>query len=118
MKPPEIVTATRSELDAILALVTPVLPPPQYQLLQGVLQTLEFLMQRLQDARLSLRRLRRLLFGATTERQRDVIKDSAAACAQSQAPADAAPQPPAGAAPGAAPDAPAAPPRKRKGHGG
>ena len=36
MKPPEIVTATRSELDAILVLVAPVLPPPQYQLLQGV----------------------------------------------------------------------------------
>jgi transposase len=118
MKPPEIVTATRSELDAILVLVAPVLPPPQYQLLQGVLQTLEFLMLRLQDAKLSLRRLQRMLFGAATERQRDVLKDSAdgaAACTGGQAPAGAQTQTPAGAAPGAAADTPAAPPRK--GHG-
>ena len=103
MKPPEIVTATRSELDAILVLVAPVLPPPQYQLLQGVLQTLEFLMLRLQDAKLSLRRLQRMLFGAATERQRDVLKDSAdgaAACTGGQAPAGAQTQTPAGAAPG------------------
>jgi transposase len=121
--PPEIVTATRSELDAILAQVKPVLPLPQYQLLQGVLQTLEFMMLRLQDARMSLRRLQRMLFGASTERQRDVIKHSAddpvaGVQGQGQALAGAQPQPPAEAAPGAAADTPASPPRKGHGRNG
>jgi transposase len=81
MKQPEIVTATRGELDEILALTKPLLPARHYQLLEGVLGTFEFLMLKLQDAKTSMRRLQRLLFGARTERQRNVIKDAAASAA-------------------------------------
>jgi transposase len=114
MKPPQIVTATRSELEAILVLVEPVLPQPQYQLLQGVLQTLEFLTARLQDAGTSLRRLRRMLFGASSERQRDCVKDSAPSAAAAPAGAAAAlvmPDPPAPPILPASPARPDPPPR-------
>lgn len=37
MKPPEQVTATRAELDALLAAALPVLAAAQYQLLEAVL---------------------------------------------------------------------------------
>jgi transposase len=119
MKPPQIVTATRSELEAILVQVQPVLTPAQYQMLQGVLQTLEYLMSRLQDAGTSLQRLRRMLFGASTERQRNCVKNGADSAAA--APADAAeklPDPPPVPVQAAheKPAPPPAPPQ-RKGHG-
>jgi rubredoxin len=76
MKQPELVTATQAELDDILAVTKAVLPEKQYQLLEGVFRTFAFMMLRLQDARASVGRLRRLLFGARTERLRNVIEDA------------------------------------------
>jgi len=76
MKQPELVTATQAELDAILALTKAVLPEQQYKLLEGVLRTFAFVMLRLQDARASVGRLRRMLFGARTESLRNVIEDA------------------------------------------
>lgn len=77
MKSPEIITATRGELDEILALTKPLLPARHYQLLEGVLGTFEFLMLKLQNAKTSMRRLQRMLFGAHTELQRNVVKGAA-----------------------------------------
>jgi transposase len=77
MKQPEIVTATRGELDEILALTKPVLPARYHQLLEGVFGAYEFVMLKLQDAKMSMRRLQRMLFGARTELKRNMIKDAA-----------------------------------------
>ena len=54
MKQPEIVTATRGELDEILALTKPALPPRQYQLLEACCGTFEYVMLRLQNAKTSI----------------------------------------------------------------
>ena len=118
MKPPEIVTATRGELDEILALTKPLLPAQHYQLLEGVFGTFEFLMLKLQNAKTSMRRLQRMLFGARTELKRNVIKDAAGAAALPSAGDDARPETTDGAAPSERDRAPTAPaPPKVKGHG-
>ena len=118
MKQPEIVTATRGELDEILALTKPLLPARHYQLLEGVLGTFEFLMLKLQNAKTSMRRLQRMLFGARTELQRNVVKD-AAHQAQRSAHEDAATELGDGDATADAAGArvPAGAPPKKKGHG-
>lgn len=120
MKPPEIVTATRAELDEILALSKPLLPARHYRLLESVLNTYEFVMLQVQSMKTSMRRLQRMLFGARTERKRNVIKNAAG---QAAAPPGAAED----ATPGighavavidaAGAPLPASAPKKRKGHG-
>lgn len=74
MKQPELVTASQAELDDILARTKAVLPEQQYKLLEGILRTFAFVMLRLQDAKASVGRLRRMLFGARTESLRNVIE--------------------------------------------
>jgi transposase len=69
-KPPEHVQATQEELDELLALARPVFPAPQYELLSQVLATFVFVMQALQNAKTSLTRFRKRLFGASTESKR------------------------------------------------
>jgi transposase len=76
MKQPELVTASQAELDDILTRTKAVLPEQQYKLLEGVLRTFAFVMLRLQDAKASVGRLRRMLFGARTESLRNVIEDT------------------------------------------
>jgi transposase len=123
MKPPEIVTATRAELDEILVLTKPILPARHYQLLEGVFGAYEFVMLKLQDAKMSLQRLKRMLFGAPTEHKRNLIKDAAAEAAAQPGAADAACDGNAVAVAVVvtdAADAPlsaASPKKKRKGHG-
>jgi len=67
MKPPEQVDATQAQLDELLALAQPTFPAPQYELLKQVLTTFVFVMQALQNAKTSLARFRKMLFGASTE---------------------------------------------------
>jgi hypothetical protein len=74
MKHPELVTATQAELDEILALTKTTLPPQQYQLLEAVLRTFVYVMQALQNAKTSLKRFRRMLFGALTESSANVLE--------------------------------------------
>jgi len=76
MKHPELVTATQAELDEILALTKPTLPPQQYQLLEAVLRTFVYVMQALQNAKTSLKRFRRMLFGARTESIANVLEST------------------------------------------
>ncbi|HET9643673.1 MAG TPA: hypothetical protein VFP68_10030 [Burkholderiaceae bacterium] len=128
MKSPQIITATRSELDEILTLTKPLLPQRQYELLEGVLGAYEFVMLKLQDAKTSVGRLQRMLFGSSTECKRNVIKDvtepkvmqpdTAEEGARSIGAADAIDATDAGPvnAPDAAKPTPA-PKKKRKGHG-
>lgn len=73
---PELVTATRQELDDILERCRTALTPQQFRLLQGVLETFAYLTLKLQNARVSLGKPKRLLFGSRTERLRDVAEDA------------------------------------------
>ena len=109
MKEPELVTATQEELDEILQRARPALSDQQYRLLEGVLATFVFVMLKLQNAKTSIKRFQRMLFGHRTEHKRNVL-ERAAAADDSQLPdgAESVPQMPA--------TVPAPKPR-RPGHG-
>jgi len=79
MKEPELVTATQEELDEILQRARPALSDPQYRLLEGVLSTFVYVMLKLQNAKTSIKRFQRMLFGHSTEHKRNVLKRAAAA---------------------------------------
>ena len=89
MKPPEFVTATPAQLEELLALAEASFPPPQYQLLKGVLDTFAYVMQALQNAKTSLRRFRHMLFGGSSEKRKKVFKDAPASAADKHPPATA-----------------------------
>jgi hypothetical protein len=113
----ELVSATREQLDDLLALARAAsFPQPQYELLEGVLGTFVHVMQALQNAKTSLKRFRHMLFGKRTESTANVKKrigtgtDGAggqAGCAIEPAPDD-----PAALSAGAGKEA-----KKHKGHG-
>lgn len=69
MSSPPIIQATQAEVDELLALAKQSFPAAQNKLLEGVLATFTHLMETLQDARSSIKRLRQMLFGAPTEEQ-------------------------------------------------
>ena len=79
MKEPELVTATQEELDEILTLAKTTFPERQYRLLEGVLTTFVYVMLKLQNAKTSIKRFQRMLFGHRTEHKRNVLKRAAAA---------------------------------------
>ena len=74
MKEPQLVSATREELDEILALAKTSFPRKHYELLEGVLGTFVFVMLKLQNAKTSIKRFQRMLFGARTEHKRNVLE--------------------------------------------
>lgn len=78
MKEPELVTATQQELDEILALAKTTFPQRQYQLLEGVLATFVYVMLKLQNAKTSIKRFQRMLFGHRTEHKRNVLERAVA----------------------------------------
>jgi transposase len=73
MKEPELVTATQEELDEILQRARPALSDQQYRLLEGVLATFVYVMLKLQNAKTSIKRFQRMLFGGRTEHKRNVL---------------------------------------------
>ena len=79
MKEPELVTATQEELDEILLRAKPALSDQQYRLLEGVLATFVYVMLKLQNAKTSIKRFQRMLFGQRTEHKRNVLERAAAA---------------------------------------
>lgn len=76
MRSPEHVHATEAQLDELLALAGATFPAPQYELLRQVLATFSFVMQALQNAKTSLARFRKMLFGATSERKRKLLEQT------------------------------------------
>lgn len=98
MKEPELVTATQEELDEILRRAKPALSVQQYKLLEGVLTTFVYVMLKLQNAKTSIKRFQRMLFGHRTELKHNVLKDCTARADQSgpDAGTGAATQPPGG----------------------
>jgi hypothetical protein len=114
MKEPELVTATQEELDEILLGAKPGLTEQQFQLLEGVLGTFAYVMLKLQNAKTSIKRLHKALFGARTEHKKNVL------AGVPQVPATVNPDEPAQAASDLAPsDTASTPPPKPKlpGHG-
>jgi transposase len=79
MKEPELVTATQEELDEILRRARPALSDQQYRLLEGVLATFVYVMLKLQNAKTSIKRFQRMLFGGRTEHKRNVLERAAGA---------------------------------------
>ena len=71
---PERIELEISELEAILERVRSSLSLDEYGKLQGALETLLFLTQELEKKRVSVQRLKQLLFGATTETTRKVME--------------------------------------------
>ena len=76
-KDPEIVTATREEIDELLTLARTSFPTKQYELLEGVLGTFVYVMLKLQNAKTSIKRFQRMLFGGLTEHKRNVLESAA-----------------------------------------
>ena len=77
MKEPELVTATQDELDELLRLAKTNFPTKQYELLEGVLATFVYVMLKLQNAKTSIKRFQRMLFGHSTEHKRNVLERAA-----------------------------------------
>ena len=94
---PEIVTLSPTQLDELLAKLAGLLPAEIYQLVEKSLRTLQWLMGLIEAKETSLSRLQRLIFGAKTEKTKQLF-----------------PHPPAIFQTTAMT---AAPPSKRKGHG-
>ena len=92
MRPPELIGATQAQLDELLAQAKPSFSAQQYVLLEGVLGTFSYVMLALQNAKTSIKRFRKMLFGASTESRANVLgvnrlKDNELTT-QSAAPAD------------------------------
>jgi hypothetical protein len=118
MNQAEPLAVSQQQIDELLTLAKGCFPQDQYCLLEAVLGTFARMMQHLHTARASVARLKRMIFGARTERKRQVLKqaEDAAAGEQSAAtspvPGDAAPEAGKDAGAPPAPDK-----KKRKGHG-
>ena len=103
---PERIELEMSELEAILERVKSSLSPEEYDKLHGALETLLFLTQELEKNRVSVQRLKQLLFGASTEKTRKVLQK---ALEEAGVDSHAEQEEP--------PKQPEPPPEKAKGHG-
>jgi transposase len=96
---PEILTLSATELEELLVKLAALLPAELYQLVQKLMRTLQWVMGVLEARDTTIGRLARLIFGAKTEKTKQVF-----------------PPPPPTGNPNAAAQSASAPP-KRKGHG-
>ena len=95
---PEVTTLTVAQLEQLLAELRPLLPATTYQVIEGLLQTLQWVMAAFEQKTTSIARLKRMLFGPATEKTGQILT---ADPVSDSAPADAS----------------AGPKAKRKGHG-
>jgi len=73
MKPPPVrIDVSREELESVLARLRERLGEPDYEKLKAAIETLAYLTDLVQDREISLQRLRKILFGASTEKTRQV----------------------------------------------
>lgn len=70
---PEITTLTSAQLDQLLAELHPLVPAATYQLIAAMLQTLQWIMGAFEQKSLSIARLKRMLFGHSTETTANVF---------------------------------------------
>ena len=73
----EPIDISKSELEAIVERAKGALSDKEYEILQAVIKTLSFLTQELGKKRVSIKRLKQLLFGAPTETLRKVFGEAA-----------------------------------------
>ena len=71
---PERIDLDRSELESILERAKTALSEEEYTKLHAAMETLTFLTQELEKKRVSVQRLKQLLFGTTTEKTRKVMQ--------------------------------------------
>ena len=71
---PERIDLERNELEAILEHAKTVLSDDEYAKLHAAMETLIYLTQELEKNRISVRQLKHLLFGTTTEKTRKVME--------------------------------------------
>ena len=71
---PERIELDRSELEAILEHAKAALSQAEYDKLNAAMETLIYLTQELEKKRVSVQRLKQLLFGATTEKTQKVME--------------------------------------------
>ena len=64
---PQITTLTAAQLEALLAQMRPLVPTATYQLIAALLQTLQWIMAAFEQKTISSARLKRMLFGHSTE---------------------------------------------------
>ena len=75
-KTPPIVHVSVAELERLLAELRALLAPGTYQLIESLLQTLQWIMGLLEQKETTLARLRRLLFGEKTEKTRKIFPEA------------------------------------------
>jgi hypothetical protein len=121
MNPSTLVEMTREELDALLQRNELLMSKEDYQKVKALVDTFLFMTQCLQRKNLSIKRLRKMLFGASTEKTSKVLKKQSQDEVGGEQPADQSSDgtsQPGTSQPGAAaPDKPAKPSKRCPGHG-
>jgi len=85
MGPIRRLTINMQELLALLERVKAVLSEEDHRILRGAVETLGFLTRMLENRKTTIRRLRQMLFGAGTEKTRNVLKRNAGEAAGNMA---------------------------------
>lgn len=75
---PRIVEFDSQKIEAALVAAKAALPEPTYQVLATIVEAYRFVMQQLERKRASIGRLRRMLFGPTSEKTRELLKKAEA----------------------------------------
>jgi transposase len=109
VKGPDIKILTTQQLDELLERVRPQVQAEDFKLIEGVIRSLKWIQEMLAQSSLTLKRLRRWLFGAQTEKTNQVLPPPPAGPAQGSATSPVSAKEPAAGQPTA--------PGKRKGHG-
>ena len=78
---PEIISLSPTQLEKLLEELRGPLPPATYQLVAACLHTLQWVLAMLEQKKATIGRLRRLIFGAKTEKARQLLASGAAAAA-------------------------------------
>jgi hypothetical protein len=108
-KAPDIQVLTTQQLDELLARVKPQIQAEDFKLIEGVIRSFKWILEILSQSNLTLKRLRRWLFGAQTEKTNQVLPVLPPGSAQGSDTSPASPKEPAAGQSTA--------PGKRKGHG-
>jgi hypothetical protein len=75
---PRIVELDARQIEAALAQAKAALPEPTYQVLATIVEAYRFVLEQLARKRASIGRLRRMLFGPTSEKTRELLKQAEA----------------------------------------
>jgi hypothetical protein len=84
---PEVVALSPTQLEELLVKLAGLLPAETYRLVETLLRTLQWVMGVLEAKNTTLGRLRRMIFGAKTEKSRNLLAQSGAAAASASPPA-------------------------------